>query len=160
MERIHAICNHPVWKESVEKIQALEQERIFCKHNPQHFLDVARLAWIENLEKDLEIEKELIYAAGLLHDIGRHLQYEKGIPHDKGSAMLAEKIMEDCGFTKKEQEEVLSAILQHRIKETRSLDSFAGLIYRADKASRACLFCSARNACNWDEEKKNLKLTV
>ena len=160
MERIHAICNHPVWKESVKKIQALEQERIFCKHNPQHFLDVARLAWIENLEKNLGIEKELIYAAGLLHDIGRHLQYEKGIPHDKGSAILAEKIMEDCGLTKKEKEEVLSAILQHRIKETRSLDSFSGLIYRADKASRACLFCSARNACNWDEEKKNLKLTV
>ena len=87
-------------------------------------------------------------------------QYEKGIPHDKGSAMLAEKIMNDCGFNKKEQEEVLSAILQHRIRETRSLDSFSGLIYRADKASRACLFCSARNACNWDEEKKNLKLTV
>ena len=69
MERIHAICNHPVWKESIKKIQALEQERIFCKHNPQHFLDVARLAWIENLEKNLGIEKELIYAAGLLHDI-------------------------------------------------------------------------------------------
>ena len=78
MERIQAICNHPLWKESVEQIRILEQERIFCKHNPQHFLDVARLAWIENLEKNLEISKELIYAAAFLHDIGRHLQYQEG----------------------------------------------------------------------------------
>lgn len=160
MERIHAICNHPSWKENVEQIRRLEQERIFCKHDPQHFLDVARLAWIENLEKNLEISKELIYAAAFLHDIGRHLQYQEGIPHDKGSALVAEKILNDCGFSKTEQEEILSAILQHREKETRTLNSLSGLIYRADKASRACLFCHAQKACNWDEEKKNLKLTV
>ena len=41
-----------------------------------HLLDVARLAWIFNLEANQEISKERIYAAALLHDIGRHIQYE------------------------------------------------------------------------------------
>ena len=101
MERVNQICKHPLWVESVKKIQALEQQRIFCRHNIPHFLDVARLSWIENLEQGLGISKELIYAAAMLHDIGRHLQYTEQIPHDKGSAMLAEEILKDCGFTRK-----------------------------------------------------------
>lgn len=84
MERVNQICKHPLWVESVKKIQALEQQRIFCRHNIPHFLDVARLSWIENLEQGLGISKELIYAAAMLHDIGRHLQYTEQIPHDKG----------------------------------------------------------------------------
>ena len=112
MERVNQICKHPLWVESVKKIQALEQQRIFCRHSIPHFLDVARLSWIENLEQGLGISKELIYAAAMLHDIGRHLQYTEQIPHDKGSAMLAEEILKDCGFTQEEQEQILSAILQ------------------------------------------------
>ena len=160
MERVNQICKHPLWVESIKKIQALEQQRIFCKHNIPHFLDVARLSWIENLEQGLGISKELIYAAAMLHDIGRHLQYTEQIPHDKGSAMLAEEILKDCGFTQEEQEQILSAILQHRTKDTETKNSLAGLLYRSDKKSRACLFCDAQKDCNWSSEKKNLILTV
>ncbi len=172
MERVNQICKHPLWVESVKKIQALEQQRIFCRHNIPHCLDVARLSWIENLEQGLGISKELIYAAAMLHDIGRHLQYTEQIPHDKGSAMLAEEILKDCGFTQEEQEQILSAILQHRTKDTETKNSLAGLtgvkallhalelLYRSDKKSRACLFCDAQKDCNWSSEKKNLILTV
>lgn len=160
MERVNQICRHPLWIESVNSIRILEQQRIFCRHNIQHFLDVARLAWIENLEQGLGLSKELIYAAAMLHDIGRHLQYTKQIPHDKGSAMLAEEILSDCGFNEEEREQVLSAVLQHRTKETKTENTLAGLLYRSDKKSRACLFCDAQNDCNWSKEKKNLKLTV
>ena len=37
-----------------------EKSRIFCKHDLQHSLDVARIAYILNLEADLKIEKEII----------------------------------------------------------------------------------------------------
>ena len=57
MERIDRICRHPLWKESVAEIQRLEEERIYCKHDPAHYLDVARIAYIENLEKDRGISK-------------------------------------------------------------------------------------------------------
>lgn len=160
MERVNKICSHPLWRESADKIEELEQDRIFCRHSIAHFQDVARIAYIENLEKNLGFSKELIYAAAMLHDIGRHLQYLEGIPHDKGSAMLAEKILSDCAFEKAEQEEILSAILQHRTSETKEKDDFAGLLYRADKKSRSCLFCPVCGECNWSEEKKNLTLLV
>lgn len=47
-----------------------KKDRIFCGHDMGHLLDVARLAWIFNLEANQEISKERIYAAALLHDIG------------------------------------------------------------------------------------------
>ena len=47
------------------KNRKYEEERIFCRHDMSHFLDVARLSWIENLERGLEIEKELILRGGV-----------------------------------------------------------------------------------------------
>ena len=77
MTRVNRIRNHPLYRESLHNIEKLEQERIFCGHNAQHLLDTARLAYIENLERNLGISKEMIYAAALLHDIGRGLQYRR-----------------------------------------------------------------------------------
>ena len=160
MERINRICRHPLWKESVAEIQRLEEDRIFCRHNPAHYLDVARIAYIENLEKNIGISKEVIYAAALLHDIGRHRQYLEGIPHEEASAVLAAPILRDCGFTEMEQKEIISAISEHRTPETAGKANLQGLIYRADKGSRSCLFCNASEECNWGIEKKNITLKV
>ena len=147
MERVNAICRHPLWRDSVRQIAHLERDRQFCRHDLVHFLDVARLAYIENLERGLGVDKELIYAAALLHDIGRHLQYTRNIPHDQASAQLAEVILTDCGFSQAERTEVEDAILQHRGQQD-----------GADKASRACLFCPAEPECNWSPEKKNMRI--
>lgn len=91
-----------------------------------HFLDVARLSWIENLEKGLGIEKELIYAAALLHDCGRFRQYEDGTPHELAGAQLAEEILFDCGFEEPEREEILRAISGHREKSWHRRRACAG----------------------------------
>lgn len=160
MERVNKICSHPLWKDSLKKIRELEQNRVFCCHTMEHFLDVARIAYIENLEKNLHLSKELIYGAALLHDIGRHLEYTQGIPHEQGSVQIAEEILKDCSFEKEEQEEILSAIQAHRIQETGFSNDLAGIVYRADKKSRNCAFCHALQECNWDREKKNLVITV
>lgn len=160
MERINQICCHPLWKESYEKIQELEKDRIFCGHDMVHFLDVARIAYIETLERRLGISRELIYSAALLHDIGRHLQYTRNIPHEQGSCILAEQILKDCGYEEEDRKQVLEAIRAHRSKETEKLDNLAGVLYRADKKSRKCLFCRARKECDWPEKKKNLVVSV
>lgn len=160
MERIDKICSHALWRSYVNKIGELERDRIFCGHDTSHFLDVARLAYIEDLERNLNISKELIYAAALLHDIGRYHEYLDDIPHDKASAMLAVDILKDCGFDTQEQNEIIAAIAQHRTAETEKRDDLAGLIYRADKKSRPCLFCKAEKLCNWSSLKKNLKLNL
>lgn len=160
MERAQAICGHPLWVERLNQLKRLEADRAFCRHTPEHFLDVARIAQIENLERDLGVPREWIYAAALLHDIGRAAQYLDGTPHERASAELSRVILADCGFTEAERAEIVAAIVAHRNPQTRDRDDLAGLIYRADKASRLCLFCPAEAECNWSKEKKNLTITV
>ena len=160
LQRVNAICRHSLWQTSRKRIEELEQDRVFCRHDVIHFLDVARLAWIENLEQHLGLEKEHVYAAALLHDIGRHLQYEQGIPHEEGSVMLAGEILRDCGFSDAECLKICDAIAGHRAKKTGKDGGLAGALYRADKASRMCLFCAAEAECNWPEEKKNREVRI
>ena len=69
--------------------------------------------------------------------------------------MLAGEILRDCGFSDAECLEICDAIAGHRAKETGEDGGLAGVLYRADKASRMCLFCAAEAECNWAEEKKN-----
>ncbi len=156
MERVNSIWRHPEYQRCLCRIQELEADRRFCRHTPEHFLTVARLTWILALEAGVSLEKELVYGAALLHDIGRHLQYEQGMPHEEASARIAEGILADCGFHGEEIEAILGAIRMHRSKQ--EAWDFPGLLYRADKLSRSCFCCPAEAECNWGEEKKNLEI--
>lgn len=156
MDRVDLILENPKYQEYIDKIKQAEEKRIFCLHNMNHFLDVARIAYIMNLEEDLRISKELIYATALLHDIGRFMQYEDSTPHDKASTLLAPEILAETGFDEQEQAEILRAIGEHRNREVKEEKSLAGIIYRADKASRACFACEAESQCDWDKSKKNM----
>ena len=156
MERINRIWHHKEYQKCLASIGEWERERKFCRHSAEHFLDVARLAYVLALENGLDIEKELIYGAALLPDIGRHLQYEQGISHEEAGAHIAERILKDCGFTGEESGEILAAIKGHRTKQG-GLD-LPGILYRADKLSRNCFCCPAEAECNWAAEKKNLSI--
>ena len=52
MDRINQIISHPLWRENMEKLRNLEKDRIYCRHGIDHLLDVARLSYIEVLEKN------------------------------------------------------------------------------------------------------------
>lgn len=158
MERVNRILQHHTYKACLRQIYELEAERIFCGHDMAHFLDVARLAYIFNLEENLQIEKERIYAAALLHDIGRHIQYQDGTPHQEAGLPFAEEILKDCGFTEEERKDILEAIARHRDVTVKKEPTLAGLIYRGDKMSRSCFGCRAEKECNWSAEKKNLNI--
>ncbi len=158
MDRINRILQHSMYREYLAKNEAAETERIFCKHDMVHFMDVARIGQIINLEEAVGLESELIYAAALVHDIGRHEQYAGGTPHEKASAVLAPQILAESGFDNKETDVIIDAVLHHRdasIKEERSL---RGVLYRADKLSRACYACKAEAQCDWKKDKKNLEI--
>lgn len=156
MKRVDAIWNHPEYQRYLKELMDCEQEREFCRHTPEHFLSVARLTCLLAAEEKMVFEKELVYAAALLHDIGRSLQYKEGIPHEEAGAGIAEKLLPDCGFTAEESQEVLELILGHRTK--REGKELADFFYRADKLSRNCFCCPAQEHCNWPEEKKNLEI--
>lgn len=160
MERVNQILSHKLYKKCYKKIEKHEKKREFCKHNMVHFLDVARIAYIYSLEENVQVDKELIYAAALLHDIGRFKQYEENIPHEKASLKYAPEILEDCGFSEEEKESILEAIREHRNKEIATENSFRGIFYRADKASRKCFFCKSEEKCDWKADKKNGKLLI
>lgn len=158
MERIDRILQNQLFRENVEKNEAAEVGRHFCRHDMGHFLDVARIAWILNLEEGLGISKEWIYGTALLHDIGRHDQYAKGEPHQEAGARRAPGILRACGFSEQETREIVAAIRSHRDGQVAGESSLRGLLYRADKASRACFCCKAREQCNWKEDRKNISI--
>ena len=158
MNRVNCILQNKEYQLYLAKNVAAEDERIFCRHNMEHFLDVARIAMLMNLEEGLGIDKEMVYATALLHDIGRWKEYEDGTPHEVASAELTPEILAQCGFTKEESRTICKAILTHRDASLAKEDSLCKIVYLADKKSRACHNCRARALCKWSEEKKNLTI--
>lgn len=159
--RLSFIRLHPLYVSYGQRLKELEQSRVFCRHQMEHLLDVARIAYILNLEEEYGLKRDLIYAAALLHDIGKSLQYEEGTPHELAGARLAEQILSDMpaniAFTAKEQQQILNAIRGHR-KERSGAEPLETLLYRSDKLSRACFACPARSECSWDNDTKNTEV--
>lgn len=158
VEKIGKILKHDLFISCLNQNETAEKDRIFCRHNMAHFLDVARIGRIINAEEGLGIETELIYAAALLHDIGKHQQYAEGVPHELASAQLAAGILQDCGFEQMETDVIIDAIRGHRDENSAKEKNLKGILFRADKLSRACFCCPAEGECNWKDSKKNLKL--
>lgn len=156
MDRVNQIWKHPLYQTELHKLQLLEADREFCKHTPEHFLDVARLAYIRALEENYPVSKELIYCTALLHDIGRARQYEDGTPHDEAGAVIAEQILKELGFSPEEIQAIVSAIRGHRVETNQTI--LGQLIYRADKKSRNCFSCKAEPECYWSPAKKNMTI--
>ena len=57
MDRVNQIWNHPLYQNELNKLQLLETDREFCRHTPEHFLDVARLAISGHLRKMLLFQR-------------------------------------------------------------------------------------------------------
>lgn len=163
MSRLESIRSHPVYQDSCQKIQDAEQDRIFCRHGMEHFLDVARIAYILVLERNLSLSRDLVYAAALLHDIGKWKQYQEGIPHELASVQIAEIILADLPeeerFSREEVLQILTAIRGHR-KLQPDAEALEQILYESDKASRACYSCPSCTLCNWKTEKKNMEIKI
>lgn len=156
---LREIWEHPLYQEFYQKLKNAEQDRKFCCHSMEHFLDVARLAYIRNLEEGMGIRREVVYAAALLHDIGKALQYTEGIPHEIASGKIAEQILEDTenDFSVEEKKAILLAIRGHRRKKA-DMTELEELLYESDKKSRLCFLCPAEGECNWEQSKKNMEV--
>lgn len=165
MPRVDAIWRHPQFQDQIKRIARAERDRMFCRHDLTHLLDVARIMWIGNLEQGLQLDRELVYATALLHDIGRAAQYETGEPHDVAGVRIAGEILgtvdDGCAFSMAEREMLLDAIGAHRGATVHDdAAPLARLLHAADKASRPCFACPARPECNWPEETKNLAVRI
>ena len=163
MDRVNAIWNHPLYQEYYRRLERMEESRIFCRHQMPHLLDVARIARIRSLEDGMELDADVIYAAAILHDIGKSLQYEEKIPHETAGVRIAGEILDsldgEAAFTEEEKRMILTAIRGHR-RLRQDPEPLERLLYESDKASRMCLACPAEGMCDWSEERSYMEIKV
>ncbi len=150
MDRCNKIITNPKYREYLQENQAEEENRLFCNHHFDHLLAVARLTYLLLLEEgNACISREIVYASGLLHDIGKHREYRDNLDHAVESAALADPILEEAGFPLPERHLIQRAISRHREKE----GSFAQhsvldrALIKADLYSRLCFFCTQAHNC-------------
>ena len=184
MKRVNQIWNHPLYQENFRLLLAQEADRKFCRHGLDHCLDVARLICLYEWEAGRKPDRELIYGAALLHDLGRAVEYRDGTPHEEAGQRLAAQILPDCGYSSEEQEQILEAIGSHRSSHWNQGGSqetsrsrgqnatndrgqapvsglgLSALLARADKEARCCFACPAEAECKWSEDKKNHKILL
>lgn len=160
MPLVEAVRLHPLYQEWSRRTMLAERERPFCLHQMAHALDVARIAYIRVLERKMPFRKEVVYAAALLHDIGKAVQYETGEAHELAGARIATQILTDIeGFSALEKTAMVAAVAQHR-RYAEESSPLGKLLFEADKASRPCFACPAARECSWSEEKKNAGVKV
>ena len=150
------IAANELFLQCVEKNSKYEENRQFCKHGWEHLMDVARIAYIINLERGYGLERDLVYAAGLLHDCGRYVELEQETPHEKAGARLAKRILRECDCPETWINQIGQAILEHR--KGRATSELGDLLFEADKRSRPCFRCEAEAECNWKSSQKNQKI--
>ncbi|MCX7772577.1 MAG: HD domain-containing protein [Clostridia bacterium] len=159
MVRVDKVLENSIFRRNFNLMAIKEKKRIYCKHGMTHLIDTARIAYILSLENNLNIAKDVIYAAALLHDVGKIVEYTEGVEHNVVGAELCVEILMEAGFEDFEIEMIRRAILKHRDASIRNDLSLTGILYRADKLSRPCLYCKAEPKCDWSPEKKNMRVT-
>lgn len=160
MPVVDAIRRHPDFVDHMKRIHRAELSREFCCHGIDHLLDVARIAYIRVLERKMPFRKETVYAAALLHDLGKAEQYEHGEPHEVAGARVATNILMDIdGFSALEKTAIVAAVAQHRCFAD-DASPLGKLLYEADKVSRPCYACVARERCDWLPEKMNVGIKI
>lgn len=160
MKRLNELINLSTYNQYLEKNQQREKERIFCKHDWNHLINVGRITYIMVLEEELTERllkkwqlnsrkdlKEIIYTTALLHDIGRWKEYDTGQDHAEASAKLAIDLLQKCNFSDLERKVILTGIKEHRGEATTDKSILGKLLCQADNLARNCKDCSARQEC-------------
>lgn len=189
MPRVDALVRSAAFRRALAAIEDAEHERPWCRHGLAHLLDVARIAWIDALEHGLPLSKDVVYAAALLHDVGRAAQYACGEPHDAAGGRMAAEMLDELPaalrYAADERACIVAAVAGHRGEDAdcsraagvgdasavsapaaaasfapAAADALVAVIRTADKASRSCWACAARATCHWPEEAMNASIRV
>ncbi len=159
LEITNRIIKNRSYTEQLSKLAVLEADREFCRHDMEHFLSVARITMHMCREMGVRADRDLVYSAALLHDIGRTQEITMGIPHDIAGQALADCILSEVDCPEDMKAKIIRLIASHR-DITRAGDELGRIFCAADKKSRMCFDCSAREKCNWPDDKKNLDIEV
>lgn len=169
MKRIDLLINDSFYREYMQRNIDEEMQPKFCQHDFQHHMDVARIAYILVLEhndlnyfiKDSGLSgklagKEVIYAAGFLHDIGKWQEYKTGIDHASFGSKLARDILPRAFFNSNEVDIICRAVYEHR-NISKDMSFLGERLHRADNLSRICHQCELKEQC---PKHKTRELTI
>ena len=159
LELANKILLNERYSRLIKQLEELEKDRIFCGHDMEHFINVARITVMLCSKNNIEADTDVIYSAALLHDIGRVEEYINGVSHDKAGAEIAGEILEEVGCPIDKKSEIVKLILSHRRSDNEK-STLEAVFYTADKKSRLCFCCKAQDICNWSEDKKNNKVEI
>jgi len=163
MDRINLLLRSSLYRDYSGMVEEKEKDRVFCKHGFSHSLEVARLCWIFLLENGLAYVRDVVYAAALLHDLGRCQEDNNATAataaiaaatacHAVRSARLAEPLLADAGYSLPERKLITDAIADHRKGEDEVFTSpLSHFLSKADKYSRLCGDCPAAACYKRDE---------
>ena len=101
-----------------------------------------------------QMDDELSVCTALLHDVGRADPDATGRKHHELSVEYAGRILEQCGFSTQENEQICDAIGSHNT-DGAEREGLAYVLYNADKLSRNCFDCEASDQCYWLESARN-----
>lgn len=159
MKRVEILINDTLYNQYLHRNIEEENEPKSCQHDFRHHIDVARITYILVLEhNDLNYfiqehnlagrlaAKEVIYAAGLLHDIGKWQEYKSGTDHASFGAKLAREILPRAFFNPSEVELIARAIYEHR-NISHGMTFLGERLHRAENLSRICANCEYVAEC-------------
>lgn len=148
-------------KEFLERMRELEireRDRVYCRHDFSHSMDVARLGYLYALEEGLALDKEQFYLTALLHDIGRIDEYRYGISHAEAGKKLAGEILLHIGYPAEKIPAILSAIGGHPGRCFCWKDGGRDPVRAFEKGGSKippCFACHAADTCKWSVERRN-----
>jgi len=146
--RVNLVIEHPLFKEYALKNAQAEEKRLFCKHGFEHGLAVARIAYIYLLEEGkTSLSKEVVYAAAVLHDLGRWREYETGEDHALVGAELVMPILLESGFNLEEVKVIVQGISEHCFDPKHELSLLGKALAYADDWARDCRSCISQKDC-------------
>lgn len=156
------VLEHATYQDRLAKLALMEEQRVFCKHDLEHSLEVARIALQVARGNDLQISEDVIKTTALLHDMGRVEQYEQGVSHVEASVAFAREILLLLDTDNTMIDVICDAIQNHsrrdlakeRFANAFAISTLKELISHADQFSRKCYMCRAYDACKWHPEEK------
>lgn len=159
MKRIGLLLQDSLYNEYLQRNVLEEMEHQFCRHDINHLFAVAQMTFslmLNNNDGEIFLEetgtdsqaaaKEVIYAAGLLHDIGKWKEYRDGEDSAACSARLSRAILPRALFTPDE-----IAIICRAIGEQRNISKDMSLLgeklYRGNNLARINSECRCNEEC-------------
>ena len=154
MKYVARLLKNKEYAALLKELEEREADRVYCRHDFSHFMDVARLGWLYALEEGRAVDKEQLYLAALLHDIGRNEEYKHGISHAEAGKKLAGEILLHIEYPEEKIPDILFAIEEHRGFSANG-EELSEILKRADKESRPCFYCMAGDTCKWSMKRRN-----